>query len=205
MDFNDATGKQRSTDLIPNDTIAVVQLKIRPGNAGPDGMLKRSKNGDSEALDCELKVIGGQYHNRKFWDLITVAGVTERHAKAAEISHAKLCAILESARGIKPNDLSKSAKQARQTNGWADFNGLSFIAKIGIEKGQPKPDGNDTFPDRNKLLEVITPDRRDWHPVEQIVKHGGAAAPGETTGVPPTPATPEPAKIEKPPWARKAS
>ena len=30
MDFNDATGKQRSTDLIPNETIAVVQLKIRP-------------------------------------------------------------------------------------------------------------------------------------------------------------------------------
>ena len=38
---------------------------------------------------------------------------------------------------------------------------FSFIAKIGIEKGQPKPDGNGTFPDRNKLLEVITPDRRD--------------------------------------------
>ena len=109
MDFNDATGKQRSTDLIPNETIAVVQLKIRPGNAGPDGMLKRSKNGNSEALDCELKVIGGQYHNRKFWDLITVAGVTERHAKAAEISHVKLCAILESRRAASSRTISAKA------------------------------------------------------------------------------------------------
>src|SRR5437870_4332538 len=61
MDFNDATGKQRSLDLIPHGTIATVQIKVRPGTAGEGGWLKRSKDGNSEALDLELTVIGGPY------------------------------------------------------------------------------------------------------------------------------------------------
>ena len=202
LDFNDAIGKQRSTDLIPNGTIAVVQIKIRRGNAGSDGMLKRSKNGDSEGLDCELNVIGGEHHGRRFWEWITVAGVTEGQAQAAEFSRAKLCAILESARGIKPNDLSEAANRARQTSGYADFNGLFFIAKIGIERGQPRSDGNGNFPDKNKLLEAITPDRQDWQPVEQVAPKqpsGGAAA-----SVPNAVAKSETVKqqIVKPSWAK---
>ena len=51
MDFNDATGKQRKTDLIPANTIAAVAMHVRSGNAGPGGWLKRAKDGRSEALD----------------------------------------------------------------------------------------------------------------------------------------------------------
>ena len=43
-DFNTA-GEQRSFDVIPDRTIAVVQLNIRPSDAGEDGLLKRSKTG----------------------------------------------------------------------------------------------------------------------------------------------------------------
>ena len=91
-DFNTA-GEQRS--LIPDRTIAIVQLNIRPGDAGEDGLLKRSKTGEAEGLDCELVVIGGDYDKRKFWEWLTVGGTTDGHAQAADISSCKLRAILE--------------------------------------------------------------------------------------------------------------
>jgi hypothetical protein len=86
-------------------------------------------------------VIGGPHDKRKLWLLLTLDGTTEGHAKAAEISRIKLCAILECARGIRPNDESKAARQGRHLNSYGDLDGLRFIAKIGIEKGKTKPGG----------------------------------------------------------------
>jgi hypothetical protein len=54
-DFNTA-GEQRSFDVIPDGEIAVVQMNIRAGNAGPDGLFKHSKNGEAEGLDVEFVV-----------------------------------------------------------------------------------------------------------------------------------------------------
>ena len=163
IDLNGAP-EQRSIDLIPDGTIATLHVTIRPGNAGPDGWLKRSKDGGSEALDCELTVVDGPHVKRKLWELMTVAGTTEGHAKASEISGAKLRAILESARGIRPDDGSDTAREARRVNSYGDFDGLRFIAKIGIEKGK------DGYKDKNRLTEVITPDRQGWKKIEQVTQ-----------------------------------
>jgi hypothetical protein len=131
LDFNGYTGKQRSTDLIPNGTIAVLQIKVRPGGVGPGGWLKRSKNGDSEGLDCELTVIGGPFAKKKVWDLILTSGTTDGQQEMAASNQAKFCAILESARGIRPKDTSETASQARRIETYGDFDGLCFIGKIG--------------------------------------------------------------------------
>jgi len=64
FDFNEA-GPQRSFDLIP-DTIATLHLTIKPGHAGEAGWLRRSKDGGSEALDCEFTVVDGEFAKRKF-------------------------------------------------------------------------------------------------------------------------------------------
>jgi hypothetical protein len=187
QDFNDA-GEQRTFDVIPADTIATLQMKIKPGQAGEGGWLRRSKAGDSEALDCEFTVIDGPYAKRKFWSLFTVGGTTEGHTAAQEISRARLRAILESARGIRPDDKSDAARNARQTNGWEDFNGIKFIGKIGIEpaKGQ--------FRAKNILLEVITPSRKEWH--EPNNAPGPEAAPAAQRPAAVT------APIARPAWAR---
>jgi hypothetical protein len=166
MDFNSAP-EQRSGDLIPDGTIAPCHLTIRPGNAGEGGWLKRSKAGDSMALDCELTVTEGPHAKRKFWSLFTVEGTTEGHAKAGEISASRIRAILESAYGIRPDDESDNAKQRRRITSWGDLNDIRFIARIGIEKG------NDGYKDKNTLAEVITPDRKMWAKVEQPAKQGG--------------------------------
>jgi hypothetical protein len=187
-DYTDAPA-QRSNELIPADTVATVQLTIHAGGAGEGGLLTRSKDGACEMLECEFVLVDGPHAKRKLWERMVLNGTTDGHAKAAEISRGKLRAILESARGIKPNDTSKEAREAR-TAELGDFDGLRFIAKIGIEKGRPKNDGTgESYPDRNTIAAVITPDRKDWHTVEQMPR---PAAPVSAAVVVP---------ISKPAWA----
>jgi hypothetical protein len=193
FDFNDA-GPQKSFDIIPADTIATLHMKVKPGGAGEGGWLKRSKAGDSEALDCEFVVVDGEFSRRKFWTLFTVSGVTEGQSTAADISRRRLRAMLESARGIKPDDESDAAKEARRTSSWGDFENLRFVGRIGIEpaKGEYKA--------KNILLEVIVPGRKEWHRVEQVAKpDGGAASPQQAVPAPTAAATPA---IVRPAWAR---
>jgi hypothetical protein len=184
-DFNDA-GEQRTFDLIPADTVATLHLTVRPGQAGEGGWLRRSKAGDSEALDCEFTVVDGPYAKRKFWSLFTLEGVTEGHAQAADISRRRLRAVLESARGIRPNDKGESAKNARQITSYGEFDGIRFIGKVGIEpaKGEFKP--------KNILLEAITPDRKEWHQPDN--------SPAPQLGL--APHQPTAATIVRPQWAK---
>jgi hypothetical protein len=183
-DFNTAS-EQRSFDVIPDRTVAVVQLNIRPGDAGEGGLFKRSKNGQAEGLDCELIVVGGPHNKRKFFEWVTISGTSDNHAQAADISHRKLRAIIESARGIKPTDVSEAAKKARIAE-YAEFDGIRFLAQIGVEPAK------DQYRAKNFLAQVITPDRKEWQPVEQVAKPA------------PTPAAVAKSSkvIEKPVWAQ---
>jgi hypothetical protein len=187
-DFND-TGPQKNFDTIPDGTIATVRMKIHPGNAGEGGWLRRSKDGGSEALNCEFVVLDGPFVKRKFWSLFTVAGTTPGHAEAADISGRRLRAILESARGIRPDDTSDKAKEARQIASYGDLDGLSFIARIGVE---PPANG---YKAKNKLDRVITPDEKVWKPVTQESKPAATSSTG-------TKGAPAPAAIAKPTWAK---
>jgi len=194
LNFNDA-GPQKSFDAIPHGTVATVHLTVRPGNAGDGGWLRRSNDGRSEGLDCEFTVTDGDYRKRKFWGLFTVAGTTDGHAEAADISRRRFRAILESARGIRPDDQSEAAAKARQIASYGDLDGLRFMARIGIEKG------TGDYTDKNVLLEAITPDKKPWKAVEQVAKPAAAAT--SATSATAKPATSAPVKIEKPRWAKK--
>src|SRR6516225_6420227 len=111
FDFNDAK-TQRSRDLIPPDTIATYHLSIKPGDCGEGKWLKKSKDGTSEGLDCKFTLVDGEHAKRKFWARFTVSGETDGQKQAADISSQTLRAILECARGIKPDDMSENAKVA---------------------------------------------------------------------------------------------
>lgn len=195
FDFTDAPPP--TFDLIPQDTICGVSLHIRPGGVGEDGLLKRSASGECEMLDLELTVLDGPYKGRKFWDLLLVSGTTDGQKKAATSSLGTLKAILDSALGLKPNDVSAEAR-ARRTVSLKQFEGMCFIAKIGVEKGSAKPGGSGEFwPDKNRLASVTTPDKTTWKPVEQPPPFDGGSA--TTPSAPPSAPT---AAVERPDWAR---
>jgi hypothetical protein len=192
FDYSDAP-EQRSDELVPAGTVATVQLHIRPGNAGEGGLLTRSKDGTCEMLDCEVTVIDGPHVKRKIWERYVLAGTTAGQETAVNISRGKLRAMLESARGIKPDDMSEQARKAR-TAELSDFDGLCFIARIGIEKGGPRNDGSgEKYPDRNVIAQIITPDKKGWAPIEQ--------APPFSAGPNGGSAVPAPVTISKPTWA----
>ena len=189
-DFNDA-GSQKTFDVIPAGTIATLHLTVRPGQSGEDGWLRRSKDGASQGLDLELTLVDGPYAKRKFWMLLTLDGTTTGHGEAGEISRSRIRAILESARGVKPSDTGEAARKARLIENYGELNGLRFLGKIGVEPAR----GN--YPAKNTLLEVITPDRQAWRPVEQVPNPAAAARPPAPST--PTGATP-PATIVRPQW-----
>jgi hypothetical protein len=199
-DYSEAP-PQPDRDLIHAGTVASVQMRIRAGGVGEDGMCKRSQKGDCEMLDVEFVVLHGEYRGRKFWDNLLVEGTTDAQKAFAKRNKHLLRTILESSRGIKPGDMSPEARAAR-TASLREFDGIPFIGKIGIEKGEPKNDGSgETWPDKNILIRAVTPDDSNWHPVEHSPPFDGGttgtgAAPSASSSAPPAPGT-----IKPPSWA----
>jgi hypothetical protein len=195
MPFDYTDAPPPSFDLIPDGTIATVSIHVRPGNVGEDGMLKRSREGDCEMLDLEFTVLDGTYKGRKFWHNLLVTGTTDGQKKMAANNLGVLKAILDSALGLMPKDVSAEARAARTVSvKW--FDGKSFIAKIGEEKGGARKDGGGNYPDKNVLAGAITKDKSGWHPIEQPPPfNGGGEAP------PPTPSAPA-AAVARPDWAQ---
>jgi hypothetical protein len=187
FDYTDAP-KPREIEPIPDGTTATLSLHIRPGGEGEDRMLKLTQRGDAKMLDLELTVMDGKYKGRKLWSYQILEGTTEGHAQAGDIARRRLKEIIDSARGLKPDDTSPEARAAR-TISLREFEGMTFMGRIGIEKGKLKNDGSGEFwPDKNILLGAVTPDKNEWRPSEQpppFAFDGGDAMP----------------LIERPSWA----
>src|SRR5215470_1691418 len=190
-DYTDAP-PPRELELIPHGTIATITLHIRPGGVGEDAMLTRTKSGDAEMLILVFVVADGPYKGRKFWEYFILEGVSDGHAKSAEISRGVIKGILDSAFGLKPDDKSGQAR-AKRTKRLGELEGLFFIAKIGVERGKPKADrSKDSWPDKNILAAVITPDRKEWRPVDQptLLLDGAHTSQATSQAASESPATP---------------
>src|SRR5262249_29771225 len=143
----------------------------------------------------------GPYAKRKIFQLYTVGGTLPGHENAKEISRNTFRAIVESGRGIRPDDKSDTAKVARHTQGWQDFDQLRFMVRIGM---RPPENGD---PARNTIKEIITPERQAWKKPEQIDRDlvnkpaagSNAAAPAQPAPQPPSPPA---GAIARPQWAQ---
>ena len=158
-DFNDA-GKQGMYDLIPKGTIVPAIFTIDPGGLGDGGWLTQSKSSSAEMIKAEFTVIEGPYAKNKWWQYLVVSGGKEDaqgQSIAGNISRQTLRAILESAKNIKPDDVSPEATTKRQISNWGDLNGLVFVAKMGIET-----DTTGQWGDKNKIQVVVTPDMKGY-------------------------------------------
>ena len=159
LDFNTAGIGGGAFELVPANTIAKVNMTIRPGGLGEGGWLTQSNSSDVQYLNCEFTVIEGDYAKRKFWSNLTVSGgkVDEQgRSIAGNITSETLRATLESAHGIKPTDESDEAKRKRMVGGYGDLNGMEFWAKVGIEPARGE------YQAKNKLAAVVTPDKEGY-------------------------------------------
>ena len=156
--FNDAEDQQ-SFDLIPKGTLLKVRLTIKPGgyddiNQGwTGGLATQSSTTGSVYLQAEFVVMEGQFAKRKLWTNIGL--FSPKGPTWGNMGRTLIKGILNSARGILPNDNSPQAQQARCVNGFADLAGLEFIGQVGWEKDQ--------YGDDKAIIKtIITPDHKEY-------------------------------------------
>jgi len=172
-DFNDA---RQNANLIPKGTIAKVRLTIRPGGfddpsqGWTGGYAKRGTTG-SVYLDAEYTVLEGPYARRKIWSMIGL--YSAKGPDWANMGRSLVRGILNSARGLSDKDNSPEAQNARRIAGFADLDGIEFVARIDV--------GTDSNgEEKNDIRSAVTRDHKDY-----AVAMGGHAAPA---GYSPAPA-----------------
>ena len=148
FDFNNAE-TQNSFDSIPANTLAKARLVLKPGNDINNPFITRSRNGEAAYLNCEFIILEGKYAKRKVFDKIGIEGTD----KWVSMGKARIRAILESAKGVNPKDISEIAVAARKINSFEELHGLDVVIKIGIEH-----DSTGQYQDKNRVIAIITPE-----------------------------------------------
>ncbi len=158
FDFNSAA-EQSSYDLIPKGTVVRVRMTIKPGGyddpsqGWTGGYATRSATTGSVYLNCEFVVLDGPFARRKMWSLIGL--YSAKGAEWTNMGRTFIKAILNSARGINPNDSSPTAQNARRISGFADLEGIEFVGKVDWEKDQ-------NGQDKCVIKSVVTPDHKEY-------------------------------------------
>jgi hypothetical protein len=203
FDMNDAE-PQKSGELIPDGTFAKVTMTIRPGGTDGQseidrGLLKASNAPGSDVLmvDAEFTVAEGPHVRRKFWQMFTVSGgkVDEQGVSIGwKISKGSFRAMIDSALGLDPQDMSDAAKSKWILRGLADLSGITFVAKIKVE-----PSDDPRYADSNKLDRVVLPSEPEW----RKVMDGEVLAPSPSTRARPKAASS--ASTTAPAWGQPAA
>jgi hypothetical protein len=172
FDFNSAS-EQSNYELIPKGSIVAVRMTIKPGGyddasqGWTGGFATRSANTGAVYLNCEFVVTCGQFAKRKLWSLIGL--YSPKGAEWTNMGRTLIKAILNSSRGIHPSDESPAAQNARRIAGFADLEGIEFIAKVDWERDR---EGND----KCVIKSAITPDHKAYAALRSEISRGGTAA-----------------------------
>jgi len=178
FDFNSAA-EQSSYDLIPKGTVVRVRMTIKPGGYdGPSqgwtgGYATRSMTTGSVYLNCEFVVLDGPFARRKMWSLIGL--YSAKGAEWTNMGRTFIKAILNSARGINPNDSSPAAQNARRISGFADLEGIEFVGKVDWDKDQ-------NGQDKCVIKSAVTPEHKDYAAHMNGAPAGAASAPASSGG-----------------------
>lgn len=201
-DYNDAES-QNSYDLIPKGTIVPVRMTIKPGGyddpsqGWTGGYATHNDTTGSVYLSAEFVIAEGPYAKRKVWSLIGLLSL--KGPEWGSMGRSFVRGILNSSRGLSDKDNSPEAQAARRINGFANLDGIEFLAKIDVGKdanGDPK----------NEVRFAVAPNNKDW---KTFLEKGGAWKPGAiiagaTVSTPTTTTTdtPSAANPNRPTWAQ---
>ncbi len=167
--WNDFNSAQSNGNVIPKGTLAKVRLTLRPGGfddptqGWTGGYAKRGATG-AVYLDAEYTVVEGPYAKRKIWSLIGL--YSPKGPDWGNAGRGLIKGILNSARGIADKDNSAQAQARRRISGFAELDGIEFIARMDI--------GSDTNgEDKNEVRSAVTPSHRDY---AQLMGQVGSAS-----------------------------
>jgi hypothetical protein len=196
-----SANKTQGLEVIPAGTLVTLVMKIRAGTVGVEGLCKRSSKGDSEGIDVEYTVAGGEHDGRKLYAFQLLDGVTAGHAKAGEITRALLRAIFEAVNAIAPSDTSPEADARRNSATLAGFNGATFLATLEVEVGSQRKDGSGRYRDKNIIGKILRVGDKGYRKLDQPppmpIERSAPPAPA-AGGTPAVVATP----IARPHWGQ---
>ena len=156
IDFNSA---EPQFSLIPVGTIAKAILTLQSGNYGDNKLLSKSDKTGSIGLKVCFTIASGSHTNRKIFQMIGFEGTKldeEGRDRWGNAGRGLIRAIIESAHNIHPDDKTPQAEAKRKV-GLSELHNLKCIVKVGVEK-----DVSGQYPDKNKVIAVITPDHKDY-------------------------------------------
>lgn len=189
-DFNSAE-EQNDFDLIPKGTLVKVRMTIRPGGyddpsqGWTGGYATRNDTTGSVYLNCEFVITEGKYARRKVWSLIGL--YSPKGPDWANIGRSFIKGILNSTRGLHPKDNSDQALSARRIQGFAELDGVEFLARMDVGKDQ-------NGQAKNEIRIAVTPDHKEY------AVHMGTA--GQPAPAQPAAAPSQPANPNRPSWAQ---
>lgn len=200
-DFNDAE-QQQGFDLIPKGTLVRVRMTIKPGGfddpaqGWTGGYATQSFETGSIYLACEFVVLEGPYAKRKMWSNIGLH--SPKGPTWGQMGRSMIRGILNSARGVHPQDNSPQAAAARRIQGFHELDGIEFLARIDVEKDAKGED-------RNVVKLAVEPDHKDYAALMGATSArpsspAAPARPSSPTGGYPAPQRPAPSG--KPAWAQ---
>jgi hypothetical protein len=174
INLNEADNQDRS--IMPAGPYWV-KARIRPGQAGDDGLLRLAKNQYSLMLDLQLTVIDNdEWRGKQVFDLVTCDLLEYEQSKdplatpplkgtnlanlqtSVRMGRSKLKAMLNSAFGLLPNDDSEGAQAKRVIEDFSAFDGLCFMAQIEVQPAR------DSFKERNVVDFIIEPGDPAYRP-----------------------------------------
>jgi hypothetical protein len=198
--WNDFNSAQDNANVIPKGTLAKVRLSIRPGGfddpsqGWTGGYATRGSTG-AVYLNGEFTVLEGPYARRKVFTLIGL--YSPKGPDWANKGRSFVRGMLNSARGISGKDVSPQAQAARRIAGFADLDGLEFVARIDI--------GADTDgDDKNEIRSAVAPDHRDYAQLMGGIPAGAPPVPTAAAYAAPAAPRPQPAPDApvRPAWAQ---
>lgn len=200
-DFNDAE-QQQGFDLIPKGTLVRVRMTIKPGGfddpaqGWTGGYATQSFETGSIYLACEFVVLEGPFAKRKMWSNIGLH--SPKGPTWGQMGRSMIRGILNSARGVHPQDNSPQAAAARRIQGFHELDGIEFLARIDVEKDAKGED-------RNVVKLAVEPDHKDYAALMGATSArpsspAAPARPSSPTGGYPAPQRPAPSG--KPAWAQ---
>ncbi len=172
-------------------TLAKVHMTIRPGGfddpaqGWTGGYATRGTTG-AVYLNVEYTVLEGPFARRKVFSMIGLH--SPKGPEWANMGRGFIRSILNSSRGLSDKHDTPEAQAARRISGFADLDGIEFVAKIDV--------GTDSNGDeKNDIRTAVTPDHREYAALMGSAHHQGAA----TYAAPPQSA---PATGGRPAWAQ---
>jgi len=176
FDLNDAEPQRDFQSPAPPGNYQLCPT-VKSGRVA-DNALRMAKNGRTWHLELEHRIVGGEdgaYNGNILYDYITLKvdetdygndpdilplsyEQAEKYRTAVRMGRSKLKAMIDSAFGLDPNDMSDEAKAKRLavSHDLLTVSGLKFWARVEIEQGR------NGYKDKNTVDFIITPDLPDY-------------------------------------------